>query len=104
MEDIEFYRDEKGAACARGEDERLAAFLESDLQESVQVTKDLIAMLADGEERSEFNGNGHCVTISAKMATIDLNIDEDAPDRRMERDELLLIVRKWLAFIQPDVT
>ena len=100
MVEIEFYRDSDGAARARGEDERVATFLESDLQESVQVTKDFIALLADGEERGEFNGNGHCVTISPKVATIECSADEEAPDRRIERDELLSTVRKWLKFIE----
>ena len=100
MAEVEFYRDDKGVACVRGEDERLATFLTTDLQESVEVTKDLIALLADGQERSEFNGNGHCVTISRKMATIESNFDEEAPDRRLERKQLLKAVRKWLAFIE----
>jgi hypothetical protein len=100
MAEIEFYRDKKGAACARGEDQRLATFLQTDLQESEQVTKDLMALLADGQVRSEFNGNGHCVTISRKMATIESNFDEEAPDRRLERKHLLAALRKWLKFIQ----
>ena len=98
--EVEFYRDSDGAARARGEDERLATFLETDLQESVQVTKDFIALLADGDERSEFCGNGHSVTISAKLATIESTVDEEAPDRRIEREELLQTVRAWLKFIE----
>jgi len=100
MANLEFYRDKRGAACARGRDQRLATFLETDLQESVQVTKDFMALLADGKATSEFNGNGHCVTITCKMATIESNFDEEAPDRRMERKRLLVVVRKWLKFIQ----
>lgn len=104
MAEVEFYRDKKGAACARGEDQRLATFLESDLQESVQVTKDLIALLADGQVRSEFSGNGHSVTISRKVATIESSFDEEAPDRRIDRKDLLAAVRGWLAFIDPKST
>lgn len=100
MVEVEFYRDKDGAACARGEDQRLATFLETDLQESVQVTKDLIALLADGKEPGEFNGNGHCVTITPKTATIESSFDEEAPDRRLERKVFLKAVRKWLKFIE----
>ena len=99
MVEVEFYRDKKGAACARGEDQRLATFLETDLQESVEVTSDLIALLSAGQEPGKFHGNGHCVTISPKTALIESSFDEDAPDRRIERKILLKAVRKWLKFI-----
>ena len=45
MTDLEFYRDEDGNPCARGRDERLATFIQTDLQESVGVITDLIALL-----------------------------------------------------------
>jgi len=96
MKDLEFYKDDNGQPCARGRDQRL---LQTDLQGSVAVTRDLIAMLANGSERGEFNGNGHCVTISPVMATIESNFDDEAPDRRLPRSELLQQVQAWLSFI-----
>lgn len=100
MADLEFYKDENGAPCARGSDDRIATFLETDLQGSVEITRDLIARLADGQVRSEFNGNGHSVTISPQLATIESNFDDDAPDRRLPRQELLNHLRAWLSFIE----
>ena len=47
MSDLEFYHDEEGNPCVRGEDERLATFIQTDLQGAVQVVSDLIALLED---------------------------------------------------------
>ena len=47
MSDLEFYRDEEGNPCVRGEDERLATFIQTDLQGSIQIVSDLIARLED---------------------------------------------------------
>ena len=91
MANVEFYRDKRGAACARGEDQRLATFLESDLQESVKVTQDLIALLADRRVCSEFNGNGHSVRISPKMATIESNCAESATPMATGQSETNLL-------------
>lgn len=99
MAELEFYRDSRGNPCARGDDKRLATFLETDLQESVSVTKELINLLENSEERVEFNGNGHCVTISAVLVTIESNFDDEAPDRRMSREDMLVNVKRWLKFI-----
>lgn len=100
MTDLEFYKDDSGSPCARGADERIATFLQSDLQGSVQVTRDLIDKLANGQVRGEFHGNGHSVVISPQLATIESNFDEEAPDRRLPREELLVHLRAWLAFIE----
>lgn len=100
MDELEFYRDADGAACARGRDQRLATFFETDLQESVEVTRDLIALLANGSERGEFNGNAHSIRISPMLATIEANFDDEAADRRLPREELLVCVRSWLEFIK----
>ncbi len=100
MKDLEFFSDDSGNPCARGKDERLAVFLQGDLQGSVQVTRDLIAKLANGQVRSEFHGNGHSVIISPQLATIESNFDDEAPDRRLPRDELLAHLEAWLKFIE----
>lgn len=99
MASLEFYRDEQGNACARGTDQRLATFLQTDLQASVEVTKDLMGKLAGDNKRAEFNGNGHSVSITPVMAVIESHFDDEAPDRRMTRAHLLKQVQAWLEFI-----
>ena len=100
MADLEFYRDEEGNPCARGEDERLATFIQTDLQGSVQITSDLIALLEDGDARNEFHGNAHSLNISTKTVTIEANFDDEAPDRRVSREEMLKALIEWRAFVQ----
>lgn len=99
MADLEFYRDEEGNPCARGRDDRLATFIQTDLQESVGVITDLIALLKSDSEHAEFNGNAHSVTITPATVVIDSNFDDEAPDRRLARDELLSHVEDWLKFV-----
>lgn len=100
MSDLEFYHDEEGNPCVRGEDERLATFIQTDLQGSEQVVSDLIALLEDEGVRSEFNGNAHSLSISTKTVTIEANFDDEAPDRRVSRDEMLAELRAWLLFVK----
>lgn len=99
MADLEFYRDEEGNPCARGSDDRLATFIQTDLQESVGVITGLIALLKSDKEHAEFNGNAHSVTITPATVVIDSNFDDETPDRRLARDELLSYVEDWLKFV-----
>ncbi len=99
MSDLEFFRDEDGNPCARGEDERLATFIQTDLQGSVQVVSDLIAQL-EQESSSEFHGNAHSLSITTKTVTIEANFDDEAPDRRIARDEMLEELNAWREFLQ----
>ncbi len=100
MSDLEFYRDEEGNPCVRGEDERLATFIQTDLQGSIQITSDLIALLEDGEVHSEFHGNAHSLNISTKTVTIEANFDDEAPDRRVSRVEMLKAIKGWREFVK----
>lgn len=102
MADLEFYRDENGEACVRGDDERLATFIQTDLQGSTAIAAELIALLEDEDVRSEFNGNAHSLSISAKTVTIEANFDDDAIDRRLDRDEMLQHIKAWHDFIKAD--
>ncbi len=102
MDKLEFYRDNQGNACARGQDDRLATFLQTDLQGSPEVTKDLIATLKSDNEYAEFNGNGHSVSIAPVMVVIDSNFDDELPDRRLPREQLIAHLEDWLAFISTD--
>jgi len=99
MDELEFYFNEDGEPCARGADERTATFLESDIQGSVEIAKELLGHLDSQQKRFEFNGNGHSVVITSVFATIGSNFDEEAPDRRLERQEFRTILQAWLAFI-----
>ena len=104
MSDLEFYRDEEGNPCVRGEDERLATFIQTDLQGSIQIVSDLIARLEDEGAHSEFHGNAYSLNISSKTVTIEANFDDEAPDRRIERDDMLRALNEWRAFVKDGVT
>jgi len=102
MSDLEFYRDEAGNPCAKGRDDRLATFIQTDLQGSAEVTRDLIARLKS-EENSEFHGNAHSLSIASVMVLIEANFDDEAPDRRLPRAALIEHVEAWLSFITTPV-
>ncbi len=104
MSDLEFYRDEEGNPCVRGEDERLATFIQTDLQGSSQIVSDLISLLEDEGVQSEFHGNAHSLSISTKTVTIEANFDDEAPDRRVSRDEMLVELKAWLEFVSSGST
>jgi len=99
MADLEFYLDEEGNACVRGEDERLATFIQTDLQGSEAIVSDLISMLEKGDENSEFNGNAHTLSVAAKTVTIEANFDDEAPDRRLPKEEILEQLKAWREFL-----
>ena len=103
MADLEFYRDEDGNACARGRDDRLATFLQTDLQDSASITSDLIATLKSDQTHAEFNGNAHSVSITPETVVIDSNFDDEMPDRRLARTELVDHLEAWLKFINTPV-
>ena len=97
--ELEFYLDADGMHRARGEDERLAAYLETDLQGSTTVTAELIRLLEDPTFTDDFNGNGHRVDFRDNSVAIEAMHDPSAPDRVLSRDELLTYARAWLEFI-----
>ena len=97
--DLEFYVNEEGAHCARGADERLATYLQTDLQGSVAQAEQLIAHLRDAEFSGEFIGNGHCVDFRDNSVSIEAMHDEQAPDRVLSREDMLECVQAWLRFI-----
>lgn len=103
MHKLDFYRDENGHPRARGDDERLATFLETDLQASKEICEELLQLLGHEHETSEFAGNAHHVAIASKTVTIEATADPDAPDRRLTRAEFQRAVSDWLSFIkQPE--
>ena len=98
-EALEFYIDEDGQHCARGTDERLATYLQTDLQGSTAVTQELIRLLRDPNFSGEFNGNGHCVDFRDNSVLIEAVHDTVAPDRVLPRAQMLTHVEAWLRFI-----
>lgn len=100
MHDLNFYRDEAGHARAQGNDERLATFLETDLQSSIEICEELLRLVDGDDTHSEFSGNAHHVAISSKTVTIESTADPDAPDRRLSRAEFQHAINGWLSFIK----
>lgn len=99
MDKLEFFIDTDGQPCARGRDARLATYLETDLQGSRQITQSMIEALENEDFRGDINGNGHCVSISKKTVTIESLYDDSTPARRLERNDLINVFRRWLKFI-----
>ena len=97
--ELEFYKDEAGTHCARGDDERLATYLQTDLQGSVALTKELIALLKDAEFSGDFSGNAHCVDFRDNSVLIEAVHDDEAPDRVLSREDMLECAEAWLQFI-----
>lgn len=97
--ELEFYLDDEGMHCARGEDERLATYLQTDIQGSTAIAEQLIAHLNDPNFTGDFNGNGHCVDFRENSVLIEAMHDDEAPDRVLSREDMLENVRAWLAFI-----
>jgi len=97
--DLEFYIDADGICCARGDDERLATYLQTDIQGSVPIAEELIALLKDPDFSGDFSGNGHCVDFRDKSVAIEAMHDDEAPDRVLSRAEMLAHVEAWLGFI-----
>ena len=85
--------------CARGDDDRLATYLQTDLQGSTELTNNLIALLQDDEFSGDFIGNGHCVDFRDHSVLIEAMHDDDAPDRVLSREKMLEHVQAWLRFI-----
>jgi len=96
---LEFFIDEHGMHCARGDDERLATYLQTDLQGSASVTRELIAKLSDADFTGDFTGNAHCVDFRDNSVSIEAMHDEDAPDRVLSREDMLAHAKAWLQFI-----
>lgn len=100
MDDLEFYTTESGAPAARGKDQRLATYLETDVQGSIDIAEQLVTWLKDTAFRGELSGNGHCITITSQLVTIESLFDEEMPARRLSRAAFLATIKRWLTFIR----
>ncbi len=102
--ELEFYTDQDGLPCARGDDERIATYLQTDIQGSPSIAEELIALLENPSFEGDFSGNAHVVDFRANSVAIEATYDEEAPDRVVSREEMLGHVRAWLAFISTPST
>lgn len=101
MGELKFYRDEEGAPRAKGEDTRVACFLESDIQDAVEIAQDLLMLLKQPEE-AEFHGNSHSLSIDPQTVCLSNHADESAADRRLSRDDFAKILIAWCSFLECD--
>lgn len=97
--ELEFYTDADGMHCARGDDERLATYLQTDIQGSTALAEELIARLKDPDFSGDFSGNAHCVDFRDQSVLIEAMHDDEAVDRVLSREAMLEHVQAWLDFI-----
>jgi len=99
MRQLEFYQDDDGNPCAQGEDFRLASYLETDVQGSSEIARELIACLENKTFRGDITGNAHTVSVAEKTVTIESSYDDEMPARRLSRERLRAEIKRWLIFI-----
>ncbi len=102
MGDLRFYRDEDGAPRAEGDDSRVSCFLETDIQDSVEIARDLLMLLKQPEE-AEFHGNAFSLSIDPKTVRLASHSDDSAADRRLSRSEFAEVLTAWCAFLECDM-
>lgn len=105
MMTIDFYRDDDGAPRARGEDTRpLAQFLESDIQDDVETSEELIGILAETDptirENYDFVGNSFALSFDGDDVVLLCHALEDAEENRLQRSTVLAALQAWKAFIE----
>ena len=103
---LQLFRDEDGCPRAWGDGpgDLLAGWLESDVQGSPEVARellDLVDRIASGEmDRWEGTGNAYTLTLTPEGATIEAEWEEDAPSRRASLSEVREALAGWLDLIQ----
>jgi len=83
----------------RGDDDRLSTDLQTDLPGSIALPEELIAHLKDRDFSGDFVGNGHRVDFRDNSVLIEAMHDDDAPDRKLSREQMLAHVQAWRRFI-----
>ncbi len=103
---LQFYRDDAGDARARGRGrgKGVAAFLESDLQDSPESAREVLQAIEDVEadrvDSWERTGNAHTLTLSPQGAAIQDEMDEDAKPYVLSLSEIRVAVADWIAFLE----
>lgn len=97
---LQFYRDSAGDPRARCP---LAAFLESDVQGSLEFAHEVLRALdriESGEEETwEVTGNAHTLALTRDDATIWSEVDEDAEPFVVPTSLLREAVAGWVSFL-----
>ena len=103
---LQLFRDEDGCPRAWGDGpgDLLAGWLESDVQGSPEVARellDLVDRIASGEmDRWEATGNAYTLTLAPDGATIEAEWEEDVPSRHASLSEVREALAGWLDLIQ----
>lgn len=103
---LELFRDEDGCPRAWGDGpgDLLAGWLESDVQGSPEVTRELLGLVdrvASGEmEGWEQTGNAYTLTLAPEGATLEAEWEEDAPARHASLSEIREALAGWLGLIE----
>ena len=102
---LKFYRDDAGDARARGRGRGkvVAAFLESDLQDSPESTQEVLRAIEDVEagrgDSWERTGNAHTLTLSPRGATLQDEMDEESKLCVLSLPEIREAVEGWISFL-----
>lgn len=99
MAQLRFFRDDDGSPRAQAADtEQLAAFLQSDIQDSIEIADALLDLLQLPQE-SEFNGNAHSVSIGAEAVSLCSQFDDELDPEALSREAFSDALRAWRTFI-----
>ena len=102
---LKFYRDDAGdvRARGRGRGKTVAAFLESDLQDSPESAREVLQAIDDVEagraDSWERTGNAYTLTLSAQGAALLDEMDEDAEPCALSLPEIREAVTDWVSFL-----
>ncbi len=98
---ISCYRDDTGLLRARaaGKDQRLAVFLETDIQEdkgmATELLKQISALKKGKKKRYETSGNAYAITMTPKTVTIESLFDEEMRPFRMKLALFQDVLTQW---------
>lgn len=103
---LKLYRDDAGdpRARGRGRGKLVAAFLESDLQDSPESAREVLQAIEDVEAGRtlswERTGNAYTLTLSPQGAALQDEMDEDAEPHVLSLPEIRKSVADWVAFLE----
>jgi uncharacterized protein YacL (UPF0231 family) len=102
---LKLYRDDAGDARARGRGRGkvVAAFLESDLQDSLESAREVLQAIEDVEAGRtiswERTGNAYTLTLSPQGAALQDEMEEDAEPSVLSLAEIREAVADWISFL-----
>lgn len=96
---LHFFRDDYGAPRASGDDTVLASFLESDIQDSIEILEDLLALL-QLPQAAQFNGNAYSLSIDTETISLENQFDDEKAGRQLSRAEFATTLSLWQKFLE----